>query len=189
MNQASEKYLSTINRHLKPLPISERIDIIKEIKSTLLELEHDGLSEKQSLERLGEPKELAKAYLADLLTKEKNFGLTRLLTLCAFYSVVGFSGLFIIPILGVLAPSFLLCGILSLAAGTVKLLDSLLKLRLPFAQYIGFEFNSVELSPIPTFLLSIGIGLVLFLIGYGSWRLLLLYCRKVGKTKKRLQMR
>lgn len=188
MNTASEKYLSTVNRHLKPLPISERIDIIKEIESSLLELEHDGLSEKQRLERLGEPKELAKAYLADLLARKKTFSFIHLLTVCAFYSAAGFSGLFIIPILGILAPSFLLCGILSLAAGAVKLLDGLLKLHLPFARYIGFEFNSVTLSPVPTFFFSIGTGLALLLIGYGSWKLLLLYCKRVGNTKKKLRI-
>lgn len=188
MNQRFEKYLSTVDRHLKPLPVSERIDIVKEIKGTILELTHDGLSEEQIIERLGKPKELAKAYLTGLLTRKQSLNLTRLLTVCAFYSVAGFSGLFVIPILAVTAPSFLLCGILSLLAGAVKLTDYLLRLKLPFAQYIVFEFNSVVLSPIPTFFFSIGTGILLLLAGYGAWKLLLFYCRKVGTAKKRLQI-
>ncbi len=38
MNIAFEKYLNTIDKHLKPLPTSERIDIVKEIKSSILEM-------------------------------------------------------------------------------------------------------------------------------------------------------
>ena len=186
MNRTSEKYLSAVNRHLKPLPKPERIDIIKEVKSALLELEQDGLSETESLKRLGDPKELAKAYLTNLLARDKSFHFTRFLTVCAFYSLAGISGLFVIPILGITAPSFLLFGILSFIAGAVKLLDDLLKLGLPFTQYIGFEFNSVKLSPIPSFFFSVGLGTALFLAGYSLWKLLLLYCRKVGKARDQL---
>ena len=186
MKPSLEKYLDTVSRHLKPLPISERIDIVKEIKGSIVEMEQDGISAEQILERLGNPKELAKAYLADLLTREKHFNLSRILTICAFYSVVGFSGLFIIPILAIIAPSFLLFGILSPLAGIVKLTDHLLNLNLPFAQHIGFTFGSTALSPIPAFFASIGVGVILFLTGYGAWKLLLLYCRKVGRTKRNL---
>jgi len=45
MNTASEKYLNTINRHLRPLPASERADIIKEIKGSILEMESEQLSD------------------------------------------------------------------------------------------------------------------------------------------------
>ncbi len=44
MNPALEEYLDTVSRKLKPLPISERIDIVKEIKGSILEMEQDGLS-------------------------------------------------------------------------------------------------------------------------------------------------
>ena len=29
MNQSLEKYLTAVDRHLKPLPVSERADIVK----------------------------------------------------------------------------------------------------------------------------------------------------------------
>lgn len=69
------------------------------------------------MNRLGSPKELAKSYLTDLLTKEKNFRIRHILAVCAFYSITGFSGLFVIPVLGIIAPSFLLFGLLSPLAG------------------------------------------------------------------------
>ena len=70
MNAALEKYLNTVDKCLKPLPASERVDIVKEIKSSILEMESDNLTTEQILDRLGKPKDLAKAYLGDLLSKK-----------------------------------------------------------------------------------------------------------------------
>ena len=113
MNTTFEKYLDTIDKCLKPLPTSERVDIVKEIKGSILEMESENLSTEQILTRLGKPKDLAKAYLGDLLAKENGFSWNRFLTVCAFYSLVGFSGLFVIPVLVIVAPTFILCGVAS----------------------------------------------------------------------------
>lgn len=73
MNTTFEKYLDTIDKCLKPLPTSERVDIVKEIKGSILEMESENLSTEQILTRLGKPKDLAKAYLGDLLAKENGY--------------------------------------------------------------------------------------------------------------------
>ena len=91
MNATFEKYLNTIDNCLKPLPVSERIDIVKEIKGSILEMEGEKLTTEQILDRLGKPKDLARAYLGDLLSKESKFSWNRFLIVCAFYSLVGFS--------------------------------------------------------------------------------------------------
>ena len=135
MNTTFEKYLDTIDKCLKPLPTSERVDIVKEIKGSILEMESENLSTEQILTRLGKPKDLslihiseptrrrgmpkdlAKAYLGDLLAKENGFSWNRFLTVCAFYSLVGFSGLFVIPVLVIVAPTFILCGVASAVLG------------------------------------------------------------------------
>ena len=49
MNAALEKYLNTVDKCLKPLPASERVDIVKEIKSSILEMESDNLTTEQIL--------------------------------------------------------------------------------------------------------------------------------------------
>ena len=113
MNATFEKYLNTIDNCLKPLPVSERIDIVKEIKSSILEMEGEKLTTEQILDRLGKPKDLARAYLGDLLSKESKFSWNRFLIVCAFYSLVGFSGLFVIPCLAIVAPTFIVCGIVT----------------------------------------------------------------------------
>lgn len=92
MDAKLEKYLDTVDKHLKPLPVSERVDIVKEVKASMQEMQAEGLSSEQILARLGDAKDLARAYLGDLLAESNGFSWTRVLTVCAFYSLVRFSG-------------------------------------------------------------------------------------------------
>ena len=62
MDRALENYLEQIDRHLRPMPASERVDIVREIKSEMLELEAEGLTPGEITKRLGLPRELAAAY-------------------------------------------------------------------------------------------------------------------------------
>ena len=39
MERQLESYLDTVDRCLRPMPASERVDIVREIKSEILELE------------------------------------------------------------------------------------------------------------------------------------------------------
>ncbi len=201
MNTTFEKYLNSIDSHLRPLPASERADIIREIESSILEMENEGLSEEQIAERLGAPRELAKAYLGDFLEKsfdekksltkftfnnfsfENNgrFHLNRFLTVLAFYSLTGFSGMFLIPILGIMAPALMFCGVIAPLAGLLKLVFSLFGYD---TSYVIAQFGEMTLSPAPTFLFSVVMGVILFLLGKGAWKLLLYYLRTVSKVKR-----
>ena len=174
MNTTVEKYLDTIDKCLKPLPTSERVDIVKEIKGSILEMESENLSTEQILTRLGKPKD--------------GFSWNRFLTVCAFYSLVGFSGLFVIPVLVIVAPTFILCGVASAVLGIIKLVDYLLHLNIPYVDYIGFQFGNTALSPIPVFILSLITGIILFLLGRGAWKLLITYCKGISKTKNNLSI-
>lgn len=188
MNTAFEKYLDTVDKCLKPLPTSERVDIVKEIKSSILEMESKNVSTEQILERLGKPKDLAKAYLGDLLSKESGFNGNRFITVCAFYSLVGFSGLFVIPCLAIIAPTFILCAVLTPLLGALKLVNHLMGLNIPYVEYIGFQFGTTILSPVPVFIVSIITGVILFLLGRGAWKSLVAYCKNVSKTKSNLSI-
>ena len=64
------------------------------------------------MERLGNPKELAKAYLGDLIAKSSTFNWNRVLAICA--------------------PVFILCAIATPILGAVKLVDALLRLDIWF---------------------------------------------------------
>lgn len=66
MEKELENYLSELENHLRSMPTSERIDVVKELKSYIEELQYN--EKKTSLEiisQLGSTKELAKGYLSD----------------------------------------------------------------------------------------------------------------------------
>ena len=185
MEKNLNDYLEKVEKYLKPLPVSERVDIVKEIKSEILELQGGGKTAEEILERLGNPKELEKAYLGDWIAKSSSFHWNRILAICAYYSLASLSGLFVIPVLAICAPVFLLCAIAAPVLGAVKLVDALLHLGIPFASYIGM--TGIE-SPALVFLLSIVMGVVLYLIGRGCWKLLVYYIKGVGQAKRRLSI-
>ena len=88
-------YLEKIDKYLKPIGAAERADIINEIKSEMQELEaKDKLSSEQIIERLGNPKELAGAYLGQSITKNDSFNLRKLCTIIIFYSLAGLGSVF-----------------------------------------------------------------------------------------------
>ena len=137
MDNSLEKYLEQIDKHLKPLPVSERVDIVKEIKASMQEMLAEGMQSDAILAHLGDSKDLARAYLGDLLAESSGFSWRRFLIVCAFYSIVGFSGMIVIPCLAIMAPVFIACGIFCPLAGTVKLLDYLLNLGIPGMENVG----------------------------------------------------
>ena len=59
MEKILNDYLEKVEKHLKPLPLSERVDIVKEIQSEISELQRNGKNAEEIIERLGNPKELA----------------------------------------------------------------------------------------------------------------------------------
>lgn len=133
MEKILNDYLEKIEKYLKPLPVSERVDIVKEIKSEILELQGYGKTSEEIIERLGNPKELAKAYLGDLIAKSSSFSWNRVLAICTYYSLASLSGLIVIPVLAICAPVFIVCAIATPILGAVKLIDALLNLGIPYA--------------------------------------------------------
>lgn len=183
MEKQLNSYLEQVEKYLKPLPVSERVDIVQEIKSEMQELQAAGQTPEQILARLGEPKEMARAYLGDLIAQSGGLSASRVLALCAFYSVTGLSGLFVIPVLGICAPVFLLCGVVTPLLGAVKAVDVALGLHIPYVQYIGIA--GVQ-NPVLVFVLCILAGIALFALGYGCWKLLVGYVKSVSRVKRTL---
>ena len=171
MEKILNDYLEKIERYLKPLPISERVDIVKEIQSEIFELQSNGKN--------------AKEILGDLIAKGTSFSWTRVLAICAYYSLASLSGLVIIPTLAICAPVFILCGIVTPIIGAVKLIDYLLNLGIPYVQYIGISGVN---SPILVFIICVITGIGLYLIGRGCWKLLVYYIKGMSKVKNNLSI-
>lgn len=183
MEKRLNEYLEQVEKYLKPLPVSERVDIVQEIKSEMQELQAAGQTPEQILARLGEPKEMARAYLGDLIAQGSGFSMGRVLALCAFYSAAGLSGLVVIPTLVICAPVFLLCGVLTPLLGALKAVDAALGLHIPYVQYIGVA--GVQ-NPLLVFVLCLLTGLALCTLGYGCWKLLVAYVKSVSHVNRTL---
>lgn len=183
MDKEMREYLQSVDKCLKPMTAPERNDILREIESEMQELQQSGMTTRQVLDRLGSPKALAKSYLQDLLTKNYDLRWNRLLMTFAYCGLVGFSGIFVIPVLGITAPALMLCGIVSPIAGLVKLIAHLFGTDIP---YIMFQFGNISLSPWAVFPASVVLGLLLFFLGRGAWKLLLRYMRTAAASAKRL---
>lgn len=189
MDAKLEKYLDKIDKHLKPLPVSERVDIVKEVKASMQEMQADGLDTEQILARLGDEKDLARAYLGDLLAESSGFSMTRVLTVFAFYSLVGFSGMILIPCLAIMAPVFIASGVFCPLVGTAKLLNYLLDLNISWLNDVGvFLGGPVELGPVSTFFVLLVLGAAMIILGRLCWKALVGYCKKVAQVKHHLSI-
>lgn len=190
MERVLNDYLEKMEKYLKPIAVSERIDIINEIKSEMQELQNNGVPTEAIIERLGNPKDLARAYLGDLILKERGFSWNRFLIVCAFYSLVGFSGVIVIPCLGIIAPTFIVCGIATPILGAVKMIDYIFTLNIPYVEniriFLGMSSN--EFNPIVEFIISLIVGILICWAGHGAWKLLVLYCKKISKTASKLSV-
>lgn len=184
MNEMLISYLDQVDRRLRSLPATERVDIVQEIRSEMLELEAGGLSPEQICARLGEPRGLAAAYLGDTIAKNPRFSWSRLAAVAAFYSMAGAAGMFVLPVTSVLAAALMFSGIVSPLAGMLKYAASLAGFDLPF---IMFQFGPYTASPAMALVLSVIMGALLFWAGRGMWQVTVRLVRKIGRQYRGLR--
>lgn len=185
MDKIMNDYLDKIDKYLKPMAAPERADIINELKSAMMELKtQNGLSAKQVVERMGNPKELTKAYLGNVIVKNSTFSLRRLSTVIAFYSLAGFTGMFILPFFSVLAVALMICGVLAPISGIIEFLGFLVGVDVPF---VSFQIGTYTAPPYLALLLSIISGILLFFAGRGLWKLMIKYIQTVSLGKRKLE--
>lgn len=183
MEQELDTYLNRIDRYLRPMSASERVDIVREIKSEILELEAGGVSPQEIIARLGAPKELAAAYLSDAIVKNPQFSWKRLGSVAAFYSLAGLGGIIVLPAASITAVTFMVCGAAAPALGLVKFLASLAGLNVP---WVMVQFGSWTAPAAVAFLVSALTGLLLLLAGRGLWKFTIAFVRMIGQKRRRL---
>lgn len=183
MNKAANAYLEKVDRYLRPLPLSERTDMIQEIKSEIAELEASGVSTEDILARLGDPKVLAGAYLGETITKSKAFSWKKLCAVAAFYSYAGLGGIFLLPLTSIAAVTFMLCGVLCPLAGLVKLVAFWFGFEIP---QIAFTVGAYAASAPAMFPITISVGSLIFLLGWLCWKLTVWFIRSVSSQKRKV---
>lgn len=183
MDKALTEYLEKVDRYLRPMVVSERVDIVQEIKSEMLELLNDGVLPEQILQRLGTPKELAKAYLGESIVKGAGFGWRRVSAVIAFYSLAGIGGMFVLPLTSVCGIGFMVCGALCPLAGIVKFVAHLLGREI---EEIGLVIGNYSASAALFLPVSALIGGAIFLVGWLFWKLTIAIIRAMSQGMKRL---
>lgn len=183
MDRQLESYLDTVDRHLRPMPASERADIVREIKSGMLELEATGLTPQEIAARLGAPKELAAAYLSDAITKNPKFSWKRLGSVIAFYSLAGLGGMVVLPAASITAVTFMVCGVVVPAMGLLKFLASLVGIDLP---WVMLQFGNWTAPAVLVFPVSVAVGALLLLAGRGIWRATVGFVRMIEQRRRGL---
>ncbi len=183
MEKTLDNYLEKIDKFLKPMAVSERVDIVKEIQSEMLELQQNGISPAQIIERLGSPKELAKAYLGETISKSSGFGWRKLSAVIAFYSLAGFGGMIVLPFTSICGITFMFTGVLCPIMGIIKFGAHLVGIEMP---QVGIEINSYTASAAAFLPISFLIGIVLFATGWLFWKLTIFTIKTMSIGKKKL---
>lgn len=184
MEKIMNDYLEKIEKYLKPMNVSERIDIVKEIKSEMLELKEDGRTAEEIIHRLGDPKELARAYLGEAIVKNKTFGWKKISSLIAFYSLAGTVWMFVLPFTSIVGIAFMLSGILVSVAGVIKFVGYLLRYNIP---YIEFNFGQYSANVITILPIAFLVGVVLFVSGNLLWKATIKIIKGISRTKEKIE--
>lgn len=181
--QSVQAYLNRIDRLLRPLPVTERLDIVQEIRSAIAELQADGVAEAAICARLGDPQALARAYLGDCARNRKLPRCTRFLAAAGFYSVVGLTGMFVLPVLAVLTVGMLACAVIAPVAGVIEFTGGLFGFDVPF---VMMQFGRWTMPFWLTLPASLVLGALFLGAAYGLWRALRGYVRAVSRGKSAL---
>ena len=183
MEQELIAYLDRVDRCLRPMSASERVDIVQEIRSEMLELTGRGLSPREITARLGAPKELAAAYLRDVIVKNPRFSWRRLGAVAAFYSLAGLGGMIVLPVTSITSVVFFLCGALLPAAALLSLAASLVGVETP---WVVMQLGSWTAPPLMAFPIAVAMGLLLLLAGRGLWKVTVGFVQMLGEKRRSL---
>ena len=72
-NNLLEKYLVEVDRYLKYLPVSEKTDILSELKSSFYERLESGQTDDEIINQMEDPKSFAANFMGDSITKSDKF--------------------------------------------------------------------------------------------------------------------
>lgn len=184
MDKQLEKYLLEVDKRLKYMPVSEKADILGELKSSFTDMLSDGKTPEDILRSMGPAKSLAADYLGDAITRERGFSWKRLWLYIGFYSLASIAWLAAIPTLAVLAFSFLFSSVISVLAGVL----GCVKPFIDFAPASNIHFVVFDYEPvgIPAFLIGLVLAVVFWLSGMLFWKLTVGAIRKLGEGKHKL---
>lgn len=183
MDTFINQYLEKVDRYLKALATSERVDIVKEIKSQIVELQNNGKTTDEIVERLGNPKDLAKAYLGESIARSTTFSWKKFCSVVSYYGLAGTVWTFILPITSIMGITFMGCGLISPVAGLIKFVAFLFGYDIPEIQFVMGSYSASAITFLP---ISIMVGVASFVIGKLLWVFTINVIKTLNKAKTRI---
>lgn len=161
-------YLEKLNGYLVKLPDEERLDAVREIESHIAEGIANGQLEAAILNRLGDPRKLARAYRSEhFIGGVSVHKIKDVLAWIGFYCTTGLLSVMVIPVLATIAYGFGFCTVLILIAGIIR--------------SFGVTWITMNIGPgieVPTeysMVFSLVVGSIVGGIAYVSWKYLRKY--------------
>lgn len=164
-----EKYLSQVDRYLTHMSISEKTDILSELKSSFYERMNSGQTEESIIAEMESPQELAMNYLGESVAESSDFSFKRLMMVIGFYSLASMAWVSIIPTLGALAFSFFIASGISVFAGVLGMLKDVF-IHVPLLSDVKMMFFMREITGIPALLIGLMLGIIFVVLGIVCWK-------------------
>jgi uncharacterized membrane protein len=167
ISQQGKAYLDQLYNNLRNLPEEDRLDAVREIESHITDGIRSGEAEGAILAKLGNPRQLAKAYRSEFIVQMKPSSIKDILAMISFYCTTGLLSVFVVPILATIAYGFGFCAVLTLLGGIIRT--------------FGVTWITMDLGPnysVPaawSMLYALIVGGIIGSIAYFSWKYLKIY--------------
>ena len=168
LNYKLESYLKKVDDQLNFIPVSDKADILSELKNTFYERLLNGQTEEEILNEMESPRELALSYMSESITKDQKFTLRGALKIFTVYSALFFSSISVIPTLAALSFAFFISSGLCILAGVIGLLRGVFSISLFYE--LKFYFFSHELEGFPALITGLILAVIFGLLGMVCWK-------------------
>ena len=168
LNYKLESYLKKVDDQLNFIPVSDKADILSELKNTFYERLLNGQTEEEILNEMESPRELALSYMSESITKDQKFTLRGALKVFTVYSALFFSSISVIPTLAALSFAFFISSGLCILAGVIGLLRGVFSISLFYE--LKFYFFSHELEGFPALINGLILAVIFALLGMVCWK-------------------
>lgn len=163
-----EKYLYQVDRRLKHMSVTEKTDILSELKNSFYERQKNGQTEGEIIAEMESPKSLAMSYLGESITRCDSFSWKHFMMVLGFYSYASLVGAIIIPILAVISVAFFFSSGVSILAGVLGMLKGVV--HIPLVEDLRFMVFTYELKGLPALLFGLLLAIIFMAVGILFWK-------------------
>ena len=185
LNYKLESYLKKVDDQLNFIPVSDKADILSELKNTFYERLLDGQTEEEILNEMESPRELALSYMSESITKDQKFTWGKSLKVFTVYSAMFVSSISIIPTLAALSFGFFISSGLCILVGVIGLLRGVFSISLFYE--LKFHFFSHELEGFPALITGLILAVVFGLLGMVCWKGVVKIVKFLQKQQRNLK--